>query len=583
MTSQVGSLETPPASTLAPRRRADYSPFVQFPHDLRPVNGFRACLRGFTAPIWIVVTRKRALVDASAGETSSDIGALARGGALNLVGVAMSGALQFLLVVIVTRGAGARGAGLFLEAIALFTILSNAGELGADTGVVRMIPHLRALGRGRDIERTLAVALVPVGAVGILFAGAVYISAPQLSHVFFHGVHRGDAAAYVRALAPFLAVGSAATVALAATRGFGTMVPYVTIQNIVLPVLRIALVGLAVGLGIRGTALAWGWGLPLALTLAAGLVALARRLQATSRDADARFAGAPASTHALAAEFWRFVGPRGLAAILGITVTWVDVLLVGALRSTREAGVYAAASRLAIVGAYALQAVGMALAPQISALLARERLAPAQQLYQLGTWWLMALTWPAYIVLALYAPFMMQMFGHEFGGGATALSILSIAMLVNLGTGNVNVVLLMSGKSMWNLINGLGSVVLNVGLNLILIPRFGMSGAAVAWAASIVCVNVATMLEVQAFLGIRPFGRGYPVVATAALGSFGIVGGVLRYGFGASGSTLLITLAAALVVYVALLWRYGRPLRLGGLLGTLPIRVPALARSAGSP
>src|SRR5918912_11243 len=113
-------------------------------------------------------------IDATS-ESSHDVATVARGSVLNLVG---------------SRGLGARGAGLFLEAVALFTILSNAGELGADTGVVRMIPRLRALGRGQDVRRTLVVALVPVGVLGIAFAAAVYMLAPELARVFFHGVHR---------------------------------------------------------------------------------------------------------------------------------------------------------------------------------------------------------------------------------------------------------------------------------------------------------------------------------------------------------------------------------------------------------
>jgi O-antigen/teichoic acid export membrane protein len=436
-----------------------------------------------------------------------------------------------------------------------------------------MIPRLRALGRGSDVGRTLAVALVPVGLIGVAFAGAVYVLAPQLARVFFHGVRVADATAYIHVLAPFLPLGAAATVVLAATRGFGTMRPYVFLQNIVLPALRVVAVGAVVALGLGATAVAWGWCAPLTVALAGGLVVVARRLRRASASS-----AEPRDARVLASEFWRFVGPRGLAAILGITVTWIPVLLVGALRSTREAGIYAAASRLAIVGAYALQAVGMALAPQISALLARERVDRVELVYQLGTWWLMAFTWPLYLVLAVFAPVVMRMFGAQFVDGAVPLAILSLAMLVNLGTGNVNVVLLMSGRSMWNLINGVGSLVLNLGLNLLLIPPFGITGAAVAWAASIVCVNVAAAIEVHFLVGVRPFGRGYPFVAAGAVLSFGLVAGAVRYSLGPSIPALAAGVAAATCVYAALLWRYRAALRLDGLRTVVPERLSLAGR-----
>ena len=121
---------------------------------------------------------------------------------------------------------------------------------------------------------------------------------------------------------------------------------------------------------------------------------------------------------AITSEFWRFAGPRAIAAVFGITITWLDVLLVGAfLHSTRQAGIYAAASRLSILGASALSAVGMAIAPQVSRLAALGRMRDAESVFQTGTWWLMALTWPGYITLAIFAPFLLRVYGHGFVAG----------------------------------------------------------------------------------------------------------------------------------------------------------------------
>ncbi|HEV8421391.1 MAG TPA: hypothetical protein VGR13_08565, partial [Actinomycetota bacterium] len=78
----------------------------------------------------------------------SDLSSLARGGALNLVGSLAGGALSFLLAVVVTRGLHPAGAGVFFEAVALFTILANTCEVGADTGLVRGVSRALALDRG---------------------------------------------------------------------------------------------------------------------------------------------------------------------------------------------------------------------------------------------------------------------------------------------------------------------------------------------------------------------------------------------------------------------------------------------------
>src|SRR3954451_18662053 len=72
----------------------------------------------------------------------SDLSAVARGGALNFAASVAAALLQFALGVAVARTLPAASAGAFFQAVALFLILSNSAELGADTGLVRSVPRL---------------------------------------------------------------------------------------------------------------------------------------------------------------------------------------------------------------------------------------------------------------------------------------------------------------------------------------------------------------------------------------------------------------------------------------------------------
>jgi O-antigen/teichoic acid export membrane protein len=509
-----------------------------------------------------------------------DLRTLARGGTLGLVGVVISAAFQFLLVMVVTRGLGATGAGMFLEAVALFTILANLAQFGANTGLVRSLPRSRALGRTGELRRTLMVAVLPVLGVSMAAAAGLYAFAPGLAHTFFHGVPHDAAVTDLRLFALALPLAPATIVLLSATRGLGTMVPYVFVQNIGLPVLRLVLVLAVVSAGFGTAAVAMGWVIPTAVAFAVGMIWLIRLLRRAERR-DAEEAEPARGLRELASEFWRFSAARGLAGVLGMTVTWTDILLIGALRSTREAGIYAAASRLSIAGAYALQAVGMAIAPQISALLAHDRRERVETVYRFATYWLMALTWPAYMALLAFAPFVMGLFGAEFVAGHWALVILCVGMLVNLATGNVTVVLLMSGRSGLNLANACVSLVLNATLNLLLIPRMGMTGAAIAWTASLVYINVAPLIQVRLFLGVRPpFGAGYVLVALAAAACYGALGFATRYTLGMSAATFVLFCVLGTGIYGALLYRFRSLLHLGGLRQSLQLR---RARAADAP
>ena len=90
---------------------------------------------------------------------------------------------------------------------------------------------------------------------------------------------------------------------------------------------------------------------------------------------------------------------------------------MGALRSPREAAIYTATSSLAVFGSYALQAIGFAIAPQFSFLLARDDHDSVHLLYRVSTWWLMAIAWPFYLILITCGPLVLGIFGSGYRVG----------------------------------------------------------------------------------------------------------------------------------------------------------------------
>jgi O-antigen/teichoic acid export membrane protein len=249
-----------------------------------------------------------------------------------------------------------------------------------------------------------------------------------------------------------------------------------------------------------------------------------------------------------------------------VTVTWFDVLLVGHYTSTKDAAIYAVASRLFVAGSYALQAIGFAVSPQFSELLARHELAAAEAVYQAGTWWAMCVSWPFYLLLMIFPSTVLSLvFGGDYSGAGTALLILSASGLVDLATGNAQALLLMSGRSGVYAVNALVSLVANIGLNLVLIPRMGMTGAAIAWAVTIGLSNVAAALQVRFLLDIRPLGNGFRAAASSSLLAFAAIPLLARVVFGPGATGLAVGAALGTPVFLALVWSARGTLRLSDL------------------
>ncbi len=184
----------------------------------------------------------------------------------------------------------------------------------------------------------------------------------------------------VSAVAWALPLGSIMLVGLAATRGFGGVLPFNLVGNIGVPLSRPVAVLAVTALGGSVIAAALAWVLPLVpavLVEPLGAVAPGHRLRARAR----RCAGRLLPTRAVQRRLLGFALPRTMSSALEQSIIWFDVVLVGVIAGAADAGIYGAASRFVGAGVIVLTALRIVVAPRFSAYLAQERHDEVQQLY----------------------------------------------------------------------------------------------------------------------------------------------------------------------------------------------------------
>jgi O-antigen/teichoic acid export membrane protein len=364
-------------------------------------------------------------------------------GAVNLIGGVIGSGVTLVLAAVVGQHLGTRGAGTYFLVVAVFMIVSNVAELGADTGLVRFVSSARATGRDGEIRWLIRTAVAPVLLIGlgVVAAAGVVVRArpelfPELSPAFI------VVAAIVAVLSSLMAV------VLAVIRGLGDVVAYPLLQNGVVPLLRLGGIAavLVAGHGVTGVLAAWL--APVTIGLLAATVVAVRLLD---RARTGRVPLSPAQRSVVSREFWTFSAARGVSAGVEILLEWADVLIVGALTSTTEAGIYAVATRCARGGDVVQQAARIAIGPVISAALARGERDTVRDLYGLVTAAMIWVAWPFYLVLAIFGSSFLAIFGPGFADGAVALAILAIAMAVATAAGAVQTILLMGGRGTWQL------------------------------------------------------------------------------------------------------------------------------------
>lgn len=498
------------------------------------------------------------------GPARDDVGAFARGGAGKVLGAAIGGIASFGLTALVTRGLGtAAAAGAFFAAVAAMMILTRLAQAGAGVGLVRFVPAALVDGRPGRVRPLILAAVVPVAVASAVLGAVAVLRAGDIAQAVGDGAAVTGIASYVRWSGAFLVPLALLPTVLSATRGLGTMTPTVVTQDLALPALRVAGMGLALTvLAATPAAIAVGWwGPTAAATVAAGLW-----LRWLLREVPGRWT---APDRRLLASFWRFCAPRAVSGFFAVTLQWLGTLLLAALATAADAAVYAATTRYLVIGTVLQAAILQAFQPAVSRSLARRDRGAANDLFRVATGWSVLLTWPLYLVVAVHGPTLLEVFGPEYTRGATAMSILAVAWLLGTALGPVDAVLVMGGRSLWSMVNLGAALAVNLVANVILVPRLGLEGAAIAWAASIATHNLLPLVQVRWTMGLHPFGRAPATAVALAATTVGLGGSALRSWLGGSPAATVSAIGISGATYLVAVLVLRRPLQLDLLAAAL--------------
>jgi O-antigen/teichoic acid export membrane protein len=539
---------------------------------------------------------------------STRLNDVARGGALNLAGAVIAAVTTLAVTVVITRHFSKPVAGAFFTAISLFLIAEAAASLGAYVGLVNFIARLRRLGHEARIPAILRAAVIPVVAVSVSVAAILILLARPLAHLLLSG-HLGKAGASpemvavaLRALAVALPFAALSDTLLGASRGYRVMRPTVVVDKIGRAGGQLIGVLIAISVGsfallaplwavsyFAAAAVAWYWlrrirrrqrpSPPASANRASvngasvngasvnGASVNGSSVNGSSAQRANAVTGGTGVGDATARGFWRFTGPRAVANLAQITIQRIDIVLVAVILGPAEAAIYTAATRFLVVGQFANTALNQSAQPRFAELFAVDDRQGANVIYRATTAWLIVLTWPLYLLAVIYGPEILSIFGQSYQAGHMVMIILGLTMLVATACGQVDMVLITTGRSSWSLANGLTALVVNVGLDLLLIPRYGITGAAIGWAAAIIVTNLTPLVQLAISKRLHPFGRGSLIAAGLAAASFAAIPLVARAALGAGAAASAGAVLAGCVVEAVGLWWFRDSLRLAALPG----------------
>ena len=435
---------------------------------------------------------------------------IAKGGGIAFAGQIAGRFFTLLLQILLTRVLGTVSYGLYALGFTVLGITQTISLFGLQNGVVRFGAMYRGEGDRARLKGTLLLALGMSFGLALVVAIALYFLAGVIAKGVFH---EPSLASPLRAFAFALPFYTFVTISAFSARAFRRIDYDVAVSQFFRPLATLIAVGGSFLLGFRLMGAVYGFLFSTVIAAGLGLYLLYRLFPDIASGVRARW---EPKTLLL------YSGTVLLAGMSGLLLKRTDRIMLGILSSAKSVGIYSAAANLAIQAALFLTSFNAIFSPIISDLFHRGRMRELEALFKTTTKWIFTLTLPVVLILVLFARPIMRVFGPGFSSGATVLITLAIAQVVNASVGSVGFVLTMTGRHKIALINSLALGGLNVLLNLLLIPPYGVLGAAIATGISIALINVTKLIEVYWLYKLHPYKASYwkPMVAGAVAVAF---------------------------------------------------------------
>jgi O-antigen/teichoic acid export membrane protein len=429
-----------------------------------------------------------------------------RGSSLMLAGQIAALLVTFLTQVLIIRHLSKSDYGAFAYALSAVLLLQSVVALGMDRSDTRF---LALYDEGRDRGRLLGVLVLEAGTVlllgGAALAAALVLRGP-LQHMLTPDPREFDVLLAMLALAPLQALDTLVVNVFAV---FAKPWSVFFRRYVLDPGLRLVV---AVALvvtdgGVFFVTLGYVAAGVIGLGIYAGLLArLLTRLGILTRTT-LRSVVLPARA------VLGFSVPLLLTNVVAVASTQLAAVVLGRFHPAAAVASFRAVEPLAALNLVVIYSFTTLFTPAAARLFARGDHEGLRHLYWQSACWVAVLTFPILCVTtALAEPLTVAAFGDRYAGSALFLALLSIGYYVNAALGFNGITVLMLGRLRYITLGNLAVLVWMIGIDLLLIPPWGATGAVVAVLSTVVVHNVVKQAGLGFGAGIGIFERRHASV-----------------------------------------------------------------------
>ena len=406
---------------------------------------------------------------------------------------------------LVTRTLGAEAWGIFALSLVVLQIASVIGRLGMDTALLRFTAEYVAKGEIGTLKDIYKKALTLVVPFSILVAISVYFLSPILANKVFHKPYLTN---YFRIVSFIIVPFVLLWIHSESIRGLKKIKEYMLLQQT--GIFTIAVILFLIGLSFLKSHFLPPISYSISIFVLATIsIYLWRKyllhLLSPSAISDSfTIHCSPLTTHRSPFTYQSLLTvslPMLLSSSLALIMGWTDTIILGMFRSAQEVGVYNVALRVSMITSITLMAINTIAAPKFAEFWGKRDVKGLAKVAQQSTKLIFWTSFPLLLLFLIFPKPILGIFGEEFKIGSGSLIILTLGQFINAIAGSVLTILTMVERQQIVMQLLLLSVIVNIILNILLIPKFGMYGSAIATSVSTVLWNLRGSKSVKDAIG----------------------------------------------------------------------------------
>lgn len=478
---------------------------------------------------------------------------IVKGAGILFAGHVTARILGYAFNVLAAKKVGLKGFGLYTLGLTILRAVAIDLPRGQSSPVVRYVSIYNAMGDGARVKGTISFVLKTTTLISLVSLGAFLLLSDYLAEQIFHQPELSRVLTSLAFSIPFVRL---STVLLLATVGMQIMIFRTLTNDLLQPLVTLAVFLLLLLQGFRVQALIYAY---LSSAILGFLVAY--------------YFFARAFAHLFSSPFFpnheakgvkpisesktisKFTLPLVIAQVINKLRRRGDVLVLGFFMPLSQVGLYTILYKTAnALNEISASLIGV-FTPMIAPSFEKGALSTLRGQLQVLSRWTFSLSFPVILFALFHSKPILSVLGNQFIGGESSLVILLLGFLFETITAPTGQVLTMSGRSQVTLVNTIGLGALNLALFLIFIPKYGIEGASLAVAISMLLLGIVRVIEGHTLIGIHPFTSGFlkPLIASgASLAITLLIDRALplnKYLFiGCSSATFLLTYLAGLVL-----------------------------------